>query len=125
MSHEALENEDGGELVNGGGSFLDRNLAVAQDTVGLGGGESLIPQVNGQLELGAELLGKGGHLLRLRAGLTAHAQRETDDDLADVVVVNQAPECSEISFLVAATDGLESLGGDPKGVSDRGADGAR
>src|SRR5713226_5944088 len=86
---EILQNQDGSEPVYGQAAAADADLALPEDSVGLGGSKALVPQVHGEAEAAAEFLGEGGDLLRLRARLAAHPQGMADNNLGNPVFANQ------------------------------------
>lgn len=124
VRHEVLKNQHGGELINDRGALLDGHFRVTKDTVGLGRGEPLIPEMNGQLELGAELLGEGRHLFRLDSFCTAHAEWQAHNDFANIIIMDDVVEGREVGTFICAANGLETLGGNAEGIGNGHPNGA-
>ena len=87
--HPGLKNQSGGHTVYGLAAFLDRQIGFTKQTVGLGRGPALVPEVDGDAEVGVKVVGETAHLLRLRSFGTAKTQRQADDDLSDLVLCEQ------------------------------------
>ncbi len=85
---ERLENEDGRHLVDDLAAAPDAHLSFAQETIGLGGGEALIPKMHGQGKLLAEIAGKGSDFFSLGAGSSAERERQSHDDFANLVLAD-------------------------------------
>lgn len=122
--HPSLEDEDGGHAVDGFAALLDGEVGFAEETIGFGGGEALVPKVNGKVEALAKVVGEGVDFFGLNAFGTTHAERESNDDFFDVIFADDAVEELEIVFLVFAVEGFESLGGDAERIGDGDADAA-
>lgn len=114
--HPSLEDEDGGHAVDGFAALLDGEVGFAEETIGFGGGEALVPKVNGKVEALAKVVGEGVDFFGLNAFGTTHAKRESNDDFFDVIFADDAVEELEIVFLVFAVEGFESLGGDAERI---------
>ena len=67
-----------------------RVTASVQMPVGFGGRQPLVPQMHGEAEVGAQLLGELLRLGRLRALIAGHVQRIADDCLHDGVLAQEA-----------------------------------
>jgi len=78
--------------------------------------------VDGELELRAYLFGEFFDLDRLGGVSAGEAEGESDDDLDDVVVADDFCELLEVGALVAALEGVDTLGGDAEEVGDGHAD---
>ena len=81
--HPALQDQDRGHAVDGLATFFDREIGLAQEAVGFGGGEPLVPEVHRKFEMLAKIVGEGLDLFGLDARGAAHAQGKTDDDFFD------------------------------------------
>src|ERR1700729_4213834 len=99
--HPPLQNKNRSHPVHSLAALLDRQLRLPQKTVRLRRRQPLIPQMNRQTKLLAQLLGKPPHLLRLRPLSAAHAQRQSDDDLGDLIRPNHAPQVLKIVALIS------------------------
>jgi len=122
--HKGLQDEDGGHAIYRGGAFFDREFGFAEEAVGLDRGEALVPEMDGELELGAEVVGKffdPDGLSRIGSG---EAEGKADDDFGDIVIPDHLCELLEVSTLVAALEGVNALGGDAEQVGDGHADAA-
>ena len=56
--HPSLEDQDGGHAIHRLASFFNGKIGFAQQAVGFGRGEALVPQVDGEFEMLAQILGK-------------------------------------------------------------------
>jgi len=98
-----LQNEHGSDLINDlfAGLAVSRVAGIVKLAMGLGGGEPLIPEVDGDAgfcgESSSELLRLGG----LGAEIAGHVERIADDNLGAGVLAQQAAE----GFHVCATGG--------------------
>src|SRR5581483_2126771 len=120
--HPSLEDQDGGHTVHGLPALFDGEIGLAEEAVGLGGGQAFVPEVDWEFEVPAEIFGEGLDLFCLDALRTAHAQGEADYDLLDVVLPDQAVEVGEIILLVSAMQGFQTLRGDAKWIGDGNSD---
>lgn len=81
-----MEDQDGGEAVDGFAALFDTHFAFAEDAVGFDAGETLVPEMDGKgeffFEEGSEFSGFFGG----GAVGAAEAEGETDDDFADFVM---------------------------------------
>lgn len=119
-----MEDEDGGEAVDDFAAALDAGVCGAEDALGFGGGEALVPEVDGEAEVLAQLLGEGGGFFGLATGVAGHVQRVAEDDLFDFELADDVVEGVEVVAAALAADGFEPLRGDAEGVGDGEADGA-
>ena len=91
--------------------------------VGFGGGQALVPQMHGEAELGAQLLGELLRLGRLRALVAGHVQRIADDRLGDGVLAQKARDRLHVGAVAplpaSPVQGEERL----RGVAQRVGDG--
>ena len=55
---ERLQNQHGGHAVDDFATALDAHFRFAQQAVGLGRGEALVPKVHGEAESHAQLFGE-------------------------------------------------------------------
>ncbi len=122
--HPILENKDGGELIDHGGALFDRHIGLAQDAVGLDGGQALVPEMDGQIEILLENGHELPHSLGLAAFGTAHAEGQADDEFDDAVIVDDRFEGGKVSSLILAPDGDEALGGEAERVGNGQTDGS-
>lgn len=120
--HPALKDENGGHTIYSLAPFLDGKIRFAQQAVSFGGGEALVPEMNRQLEMLAEVHGKGLDLFGLRAFGSGHSERQSDDDFFDFVLQDDPPEKLEIVLLVLAVKGFEALGSNTEGIRNGDAD---
>jgi hypothetical protein len=122
---EALEEEDGGDLV-------DEVLAVeavlmagagAEKGVGVVGGEALVEEVEGESGvLFPQGVGEGEGLGGLRAWAAVGVERVADDQNFDVVLADEAGYGFQVGAELGAMHGEERLGGEAEGVGDGEAD---
>jgi hypothetical protein len=97
---------------------------VVEVAVGLGGGEALVPEMDGDGELGAEVFGEGLGLGGLRTLVAGHVERVADDGLGDVVLAEDAGDGLEVRAAAGAMQREERLRGEAEGVGERDADAA-
>jgi len=107
--HPILQNQHRGHAVYGFAALLDGKIGVAQDAVGLARGEPFVPEMHGQAESHAQILGEMLHFFRLSSLISAEAERVADHDFRNLILANNSPELLEIQPLVLAPDGLEPL----------------
>ena len=116
--HERLQDEGGGHPIHGGGALFDAGVGFAHQAVGLHRGESLVPEMDGEREAGAEFVGKDSDFFSLRTGDSGETERKSDDDFRNVVVADDARELLEVGPLVATLEGFDTLGGNAQQVGD-------
>ncbi len=122
---EGLQDEDGGELVDDGAAVAAGGVAGGVEmAVGLGGGEALVPEVDGEAEVGAELLGEGLRLGGLWALVAGHVQGIADDGFGGGVLAQDAGDGFHVGAGVGAVQGEERLRGVAERVGDGDADAA-
>ncbi len=97
---------------------------VVEVAVGLGGGEALVPEMDGDGEPGAEVFGEGLGLGGLRTLVAGHVERVADDGLGDVVLAEDAGDGLEVRAAAGAMQREERLRGEAEGVGERDADAA-
>jgi hypothetical protein len=121
--HPILEDEDGGELIDHGSALFDGHIGFAEDAIGFDGGQALVPEMDGKVEILLEYGYELPHFLGLAAFGAAHAEREADDELDDAILLDDGSEGGKVGSLVLAANGDESLGGETEGVGDGQTDG--
>jgi hypothetical protein len=92
--------------------------------VGFGGGEALVPEVDGDAEFGAEVFGEGLGFGGLGALVAGHVEGVADDGFRCGVLAEDAGDGFEIGAAVGAVQGEEGLRGKAEGVGDGDADAA-
>lgn len=92
--------------------------------MGLGGGEALIPQVNGKLEGVAEGFGKGLGADGLGADVAGKIEGMAEDDLGAAEFAEEAPQGFKVLLVIPANEGQDGLRGEAKLVGDGNADAA-
>src|SRR5580658_6642496 len=114
--HPPLQNQHRRHPVNGLPALLDREIGFAQQPVGFGRSEPLVPEMHRQPKSLAQFFGKDLHLVGLNPFGPAHAQRQPDHNLPHVILLNHPLQVFKVVPLGSALQGLETLGRDPKGV---------
>lgn len=122
--HPALQDQDGCHAVHGASAFFYREIKLAEEAVGLAGAEPLVPEVDGQGELFAQVFGEELHFFGLNSFGSAQAQGVSDDDLGDFVLADDRFEAREVCTLILAADGFEALRSDSERIGDGEADGS-
>jgi len=93
--------------------------------VGFGGGEALVPEVDGEVQLGAEGFGEGLGASGLGALVAGHVEGVADDGFGDGGVFAQdARDGFEVVAEFGAVQGEEGLGGVAELVGEGEADAA-
>lgn len=123
--HPALQDQHRGHLVDDLAAPLDGHIGFAQQTVGLGGAQALVPEVDGQLEALAQFFREALHLFGLDPLGSAHAEGIAHDDFSDLVFADHLFQLGEIEALVLPVEGLNTLSGDAQQVRDGQADSLR
>ncbi len=121
---EGLEDEDGGDLVDDAFAPQGGVSAGVEMAVGFGGGEALVPELDGEVEFGAEVFGEGLGLGRLRALVAGHMERIPDHDEGDGVLAQDAGDGFEVRASTGAMEREERLRGVAQGVGEGEADAA-
>ncbi len=136
-----MEEEGGGDLVDDGGAVEAGGVAgcagveagVAEEGVGVVGGEALVEEVEGQVGEGLaggflKGLGEGHGFGGLGAGGAVGVEGVADEDGFDFVLADEAGDGfevgAEIGFGAGAVEGEERLRGETEGVGDGDADAA-
>ena len=68
----------------------------------LGGGEALVPEVDGDAEVLGEHFAEGLSFFSLRAGVAGWVERESDDDFGEWSAVHEAIEVAKVVAAVGA-----------------------
>src|ERR1700757_5240702 len=84
--HPSLQDQDGSHPVDGLTSLLNREIGLPQEPIGLGCGEALVPEMDRQLEVLAEIVGKRLNLLGSDAFGSRHPGGGTKPDFGDAVL---------------------------------------
>src|SRR5260370_33053090 len=82
---KCLQDQDCGHAVHGLGALTAADFSIAQQPVGFGRSEPLIPEMDGKLELLPQFLGKLRYFLRLSTFLPAHTQGITYNNFAHLI----------------------------------------
>jgi len=118
----SLQNKHGGHTVHGLASLLNGKIGFAEQSVGLGRGEALVPKMDGQFEMLAEIVGKYLNFLGLDALGTGHAERQADDDLFDIVFTDDPVKAGEVVLLVLPMERVQALRSNAERVGHGDAD---
>ncbi len=119
-----LQDEDSGDLVDDAFPAYSRVAGVVEMTMGLGGGKALVPQVDGEVELFADLFGEGLGLGGLRALIAGHIEGVSDDSLGDGVLAQDAGYGLHVGTAIGAVKGEEGLRGEAEGIGEGDTDAA-
>lgn len=95
-----------------------------QRPLGEGGGEALVPALDGEAAAPGEGTGQAIDATGHRPGASVGLQRPPDHDVADLVLVDQRGDRLEIGLEPRAADGGDALRDDAQAVADRDPDGA-
>ena len=87
-----LQKQAGGNHVNLAPHLLFVESLLAQDTLGLLRGQTLVLKLQRKIELVGNLLRHSGNALGLRAGLTGHGQGTSAYQDVGLIVLNQVAE---------------------------------
>jgi hypothetical protein len=115
---EALQYQYGSHLVDDlamPGKGPSGGVEVA---MGFGGGQPLVPEVDGQREGGAQGVGKDLSFRGLGAHIPGHIQRVAEDDGRTPVFAEQAAEGFQVGFRISADQGQNRLRGQPQLIGD-------
>ena len=121
---EALEDQDGGDLVDHGAMFGAGAAGSVEMAVSFGGGEALVPQVNGESKGFAQRFGKGMGLGSLGTDVAGHIQGIAENDGGAAKFAEDAAQGFEILLDVFADQGQDGLGREAKLVGDSDANAA-
>lgn len=114
-----LQDQDGSHSVNHLPTASNAEFRIAQHTVGFGGRQALIPEVDGELEVPAQLFGKLRHFVGLHTFGAAQPQRESDYNFRHLVRFHYLVQVFQVQPLVLAMESLQTLGGQPERIRDR------
>ena len=120
----ALQDEDGGDLVDDCAVFGSRPAGGMKMTVSLGGGQTLIPEVNGQAGLLGQNLGKSLCFHGLRAEIAGHVKWISDHDLGAGKPADHPLQRFQILTAVGADEGEHWLRGHAHRIRDGNPDAA-
>ena len=118
----ALQDEDGGDLVDDVLSVARASTDGIEMAVSLGGTETLIPEMDRQLEFGAQAVGKFLGRDGPGATIAGEMDRPSDDDFRAGVASQQATEGTQVIAGIGVDDGEQGLRGQPQFVGDGDAD---
>lgn len=111
-----MQDEDGGDLVDDGAVFGTGASRGVQVAMGFRCGETLVPEVDGELGFVTqglrESLGLGG----LRTLIPRHVEGIADDDPAAAIFADEALQGFEVLPAVGADESEDGLGGQPERV---------
>lgn len=113
---EALQNKDGGHLVDDGAVFGPGASGGVQMAVGFGGGEALVPEVDRETGFIAQSLRKGLGLGGLGTLISGHVEGIANDDLGAAVFADEAHQGFEVLPSVGADEGQDRLRGESERV---------
>ena len=118
-----MQDQDRGHLVDDLAAPAARGVASrVQMAVGFGGRQALVPQMHGEAELGAQVLGELLRLGRLRALVAGHVQRIADHRLGYGVLAQDAGDGLHVGAVVRPVQRKERLRGVAQRVGDGDAD---
>jgi hypothetical protein len=119
-----LQNEDGCNLIDDALATDGCVASVVEMAMGLGGGEPLVPEVDCDSELSANLFCKSLGLSGLRALISRHIKRVANYRLGDGVLAEDAGDGLHVGSAVGAVQGEERLRGEAEGIGESDADAA-
>ncbi len=117
--HPILQDKDGSQLIDHGGTLLDRHIGFTQDAVGLDRGQPFVPEMNREVEVLFENRNKLAHLLRLPAFRPAHAQRQPYHQFHHTVLADDLFQRGQVGAFILAANGDQALSGKPERVRNR------
>jgi len=117
----ALQNQHRRHLIDDFAPAADGHVGLTQQTIGLGGGKALIPQVYRQLQTPAKVFGELAHLVGLRALVTTQSKWKAHDDLCHLIVADDFFQLLEVEPFILPSDSFEPLCRDPEGIGDSNA----
>ena len=119
---ETLQNQYGSDLVHDLAMAGERASGGMEMAVGFGGGEALVPQVDGEGKSGAQAFREGLGSFGLRAEVAGHVKRVADDDGRAAELAEKAAEGFQVLLRVFADEGEHGLGSEAQLVRDGDAD---
>jgi hypothetical protein len=121
---EALQNQHGSDLVDDFAMAGEGSSGGVQVAVGFGGGEALVPEVNGEGKSLAEGFGKGLGSGGLGAEIAGHIEGIAEDDGCAVEFAQEAAEGFQVLFRIFPDEGEDWLRGEAELIGDGDADAA-
>jgi hypothetical protein len=121
---KALQNQHGSDLVDDFPMTGKGPPGGMQVAMGLGGGEALVPEVDGEGEGLAERPGKSVRSGGLGANVAGHIEGIAEDDGGAAVFAQQAAKGFKVLLLIFADQGEDGLGGEAEFVGDGDTDAA-
>jgi hypothetical protein len=119
----ALQDEDGGDLVDEAAGALVRAAGGGEGSLSFGGGEALVPEVDGEdgaivltglgsllMHEGLELLDKGVDAPGLAAAVAGEMEGVADDESGAAVAAGEAEDGALVAAGGGALEGHERLG---------------
>ena len=113
-----LEQDDGGEAVDGAAGLGEGAGGAAEDTVGLHGGEALVPELDREAGVAAEGSAPAADVDGLSALIAAEVAGEAEQPEADVVLAGEGGQGVQVSVAVLALQGGQTLGGEAQGIAE-------
>src|ERR1700722_662413 len=123
--HPTLKNQDCRHPIHCLATLFNREIGVAQQAVGFGGGQALVPKMDRQTETLAQFFGEKVHLVGLNSLGAAHAQGKPNYDLLYFMLTNHSLQVVEVIPFVSALHCFQALGGDPQRIRYRDTDPSR
>jgi len=114
----ALQNEHGGHLVNDCLAGFAGAACGIQMTMGLSSAETLVPEHDGQLQLLAQLSGKGLRGHGAWADISRHIKRQAHDDSRAAMTAHQAGQRTHIVAALRAVQRQQRLRGSAQLIRD-------
>lgn len=121
---ETLQNQHGGDLIDDFPVGREGASGGVEMAMGFGGGEALVPEVDGEGKGGAEGFGEGLGLGGEGADIAGEVERMAEDNSGAVVPAEEAAEGAEVLLWVFAAEGEDGLGGQAELVGDGDTDAA-
>jgi hypothetical protein len=113
-----LQDENGGNLVDNLAMFAAGAAGGVQMAMSFGGGQTLIPEVDGQAGLPSQNLRKGLSLYGLRAKVPGHVEGISNHDLGAGEPADDPLERFEVLAAVGPNQGEHRLRGQAHGIGD-------
>ena len=121
---ETLQNQYSSDLVDDLAMPGEGAAGGVQMAVRFGGGEALVPEVNGECKLGAEGAGEGLGLGGLGAEIAGHVKGIAEDDGGAAEFAEKAAQGLQVLLRIPADERQQGLGGEAEFVRDGDADAA-
>ena len=119
---ETLQNQDGSHLIDDLPMAGKRPSGSMEVAMGLGGGQALIPKVDGEGELGVEDVGEGVGLCGLGAEVAGHVEGIAQHNGGTIELAEQAAQRLQVLLRVFADEGEDGLSGEAQLIGHRDAD---